>query len=106
MNRTTGAYTHQPVKTFGIIISLAEGGSIQTTAEAHTARLALGRTFGELRREGFEPRADKAVLFCKSADQMTEDERFQWDMASDADHARAQRRADQNRPAWGQLHQF
>jgi hypothetical protein len=64
-----------------------------------SAKRALGKAFGDLRQGAKEwpelaPAEEKAVVFCKTADQMSFDERGYWGMSSAADErimAREQR---------------
>ena len=91
-NRTSGAYTRTIYKDFGIIIRVTnnpegENGCYQFVKNAHNSRFALGMAFGELK----DVEGDKKIEFVKSADQMSYDERGQWDMMTGADKARQQR---------------
>lgn len=88
MNRSTGAYTRLTFKQHCIVLRLATGGCYQTVVEETSSKRALGRAFGNLRQDNLAPAAVGAVVFCKTPDRMTEDERWQWGVQTSADEAR------------------
>jgi hypothetical protein len=98
MNRSSGAYAPLKFKNFCIVIRLADGGYYQTIKTETNSRRALGMAFGDLRSEpSMAPASSGAVCFCKTPDQMTEDERWQWGVQTDADERRWQRHQDATR---------
>jgi len=70
-------------KEYAVVISLKEGGCYSTTAVG-SMRGAIAEAFANVRKSGLE---GHKVIFCKTADQMTDDEREQWDMMVPADLA-------------------
>lgn len=103
MNRSTGAYAPLHFQTFCIVIRLAKGGCYQTTKTETSSKRALGQAFGDLRADGIEPAAEKAVAFCKTPDRMTEDERWQWDVQTDADERKWARQQRESACRWSDL---
>lgn len=78
MNRSSGAYEKTIWHDFGIYLKLDDGGYYQTVKRAPTRRMALGMAFRDTAGKG-------KVAFCKRADEMTADERGQWDLQTSED---------------------
>lgn len=104
MNRSNGAYAPTKYYDFCIVLKLQGGGHFQTVISAHSAKFALGRAFSEIRNaatmendDSLLPAEKDAVAFCKTPDQMSRDDRFRWDVATDADYRAIQREQDANR---------
>lgn len=103
MNRSNGAYAPTKYYDFCIVLRLSGGASYQTVIRAHSSKFALGRAFSEVaamaKMDGpqYAAAEKNAIAFCKSADEMTRDERIQWDVATDADHRSLRREQEADR---------
>jgi len=76
MNRSSGAYTREIWRAFAIIIKLDDGSYLETVKTAPSRKMALGMAFD---------RQSGTVMMCKTADQLTADERGRYDMQTAAD---------------------
>ena len=77
-NRSNGAFAREIWKQFAIVIKVPGEGYLETVKTAPTRRLALGMAFKGL------PSGCKVVM-CKTADELTRDERGRYDMRNSAD---------------------
>lgn len=80
-NRSNGYFAPAKIVEFGIVLQLdGEAGYEQIVVRESNRRFALGKAFAG--RKG-------KIVFCKTAEEMTYDERGQWDMSlpEDAVHA-------------------
>jgi hypothetical protein len=85
-NRSNGYFAPAKIQDFGIVLQIdGEAGYEQIVVQESNRRFALGKAFAG--RKG-------KIVFCKTAEEMTYDERGQWDMSlpEDAVHAARLRR--------------
>lgn len=107
-NRSTGAYTREiwvehaivirmPAHTFEGV-QIAEGSHLETVKRAPSRRMAIGMT---LKGIPADIRSACKVVMCKTAEDMTLDERGRYDMLSAEDRiAEARRAAERRAEAW------
>jgi hypothetical protein len=98
VNRSTGAIPVPTFKDFCITIRLSDGWLCQEVIRETSPRFALGKVFGLIRKDGLKPADKDAVFFMKTADEMTADERWMWDVQnSDDEVAFARKQSERNR---------
>jgi len=106
MNTSTGAIPKPIFKDFCIIIRLSDGSLCQEVIRETSPRFALGKVFGLIRKDGLEPANKNAVFFLKTADKMTSDERWMWDVQTSDDEVAAVRKQHENKVYWSMLDQY
>lgn len=95
MNRSSGAYTKTVWHKFAIVLRADEGFSMETVQTAPNKRMALGMAFRALGQNG-------KVLMCKTADEMTLDERGRYDMLTADDLVHEARENEYRRAKFNQ----
>lgn len=106
MNKGNGATAAPNFKDFCIVIRLDDGFLCQEVVRDTSPRFALGKVFGLIKKDGLKPTDKNAVFFLKTADEMTADERWMWDVQTSNDEVAWVRKQHENKADQTMLDQF